>query len=605
MRSPRRLTVTMLDRTNDQTAAAQAPAPPSRPLRPWARFVRVLGRAARAVVNRSFSSLTRRIVLLNLVGLVALVSGILWLSQFREGLIESRAQSLLVQGEIIAGAIAASASVDGPVIPIDPDKLFELQLGGAASPVDDFGALLDFPINPERVAPVLRRLTGPTGTQARVYDREGNLILDNRNLYGRGDIQTLDLPPIGTKPPFYEKWWDEVRRFLRGGGNFPLYRDFGLRNGRSYPEVSQALNGQKVSMVRVNERGELIVSVAIPVQRFRGVLGVLLLNTRGGEIDAVLDAERFQVLRVFLVAALVMVVLSILMARTIAGPVRKLAEGAEQVRRRHRSREEIPDFSQRRDEIGHLSRSLRDMTDALYARIEAIERFAADVAHELKNPLTSLRSAVETLPLAKTEASRGRLLEVIQHDVRRLDRLITDISDASRLDAELQRQESTQIDLTQLLGTLVTIANEVRKHGQVPVRLTFEGGKPSDFIVPGHDGRISQVVTNLIDNARSFSPADGEVRVTARKLKGLIEILVEDDGPGIREDALQRIFERFYTDRPHQDYGQNSGLGLSISKQIIEAHGGTIWAENRPGRTDEDGQPAPAGARFVVRLPAV
>lgn len=595
----------MLDRTNDQTAAAQAPAPPSRPLRPWARFVRVLGRAARAVVNRSFSSLTRRIVLLNLVGLVALVSGILWLSQFREGLIESRAQSLLVQGEIIAGAIAASASVDGPVIPIDPDKLFELQLGGAASPVDDFGALLDFPINPERVAPVLRRLTGPTGTQARVYDREGNLILDNRNLYGRGDIQTLDLPPIGTKPPFYEKWWDEVRRFLRGGGNFPLYRDFGLRNGRSYPEVSQALNGQKVSMVRVNERGELIVSVAIPVQRFRGVLGVLLLNTRGGEIDAVLDAERFQVLRVFLVAALVMVVLSILMARTIAGPVRKLAEGAEQVRRRHRSREEIPDFSQRRDEIGHLSRSLRDMTDALYARIEAIERFAADVAHELKNPLTSLRSAVETLPLAKTEASRGRLLEVIQHDVRRLDRLITDISDASRLDAELQRQESTQIDLTQLLGTLVTIANEVRKQGQVPVRLKFEGGKPSDFVVPGHDGRISQVVTNLIDNARSFSPTDGEVRVTARKLKGLIEILVEDDGPGIREDALQRIFERFYTDRPHQDYGQNSGLGLSISKQIIEAHGGTIWAENRPGRTNEDGQPAPAGARFVVRLPAV
>jgi two-component system sensor histidine kinase ChvG len=593
----------MLDRTTDETQAAQPSASP-RPLRPWARLVRVFARAARAVVNRSFSSLTRRIVLLNLVGLVALVSGILWLSQFREGLIESRAQSLLVQGEIIAGAIAASTSVEGPVIPIDPDKLFELQLGGAASSVDDFGALLEFPINPERVAPVLRRLTGPTATQARVYDREGNLILDNRNLYGRGEIQTLDLPPIGTKPPFYEKWWNEIRRFLRGGGNFPLYRDLGLRNGRSYPEVVQALNGQKVSMVRVNERGELIVSVAIPVQRFRGVLGVLLLNTQGGEIDAVLDAERFQVLRVFLVAALVMVVLSILMARTIAGPVRKLAEGAEQVRRRHRSREEIPDFSQRRDEIGHLSRSLRDMTDALYARIEAIERFAADVAHELKNPLTSLRSAVETLPLAKTDASRARLLEVIQHDVRRLDRLITDISDASRLDAELQRQESTRVDLGKLLGTLVTIANEVRKEGQVPVRLQFEGGRPGEFVVPGHDGRISQVVTNLIDNARSFSPADGEVRVIARKLKGAIEIVVEDDGPGIREDALQRIFERFYTDRPHQDYGQNSGLGLSISKQIIEAHGGSIWAENRPGRTDDEGQPVPAGARFVVRLPA-
>lgn len=595
----------MLDRTQDDIAeAGAASAPPARPVRPWSRFGRVMARAVRAVVNRSFSSLTRRIVLLNLVGLVALVSGILWLSQFRQGLIESRAQSLLVQGEIIAGAIAASTSVEGPVIPIDPDKLFELQLGGAASAVDDPAALLEFPINPERVAPVLRRLTGPTETQARIYDREGNLILDSRNLYGRGEIQTLDLPPIGSKPPFYEKWWNEVRRFLRGGNNFPIYRDLGMRNGRSYPEVAQALNGQKVSMVRVNDQGELIVSVAIPVQRFRGVLGVLLLNTQGGEIDEVLDAERFQVLRVFLVAALVMMLLSMLMARTIAGPVRKLAEGADQVRRRHRSREEIPDFSQRRDEIGHLSRSLRDMTDALYARIEAIERFAADVAHELKNPLTSLRSAVETLPLAKSDTSRARLLEVIQHDVKRLDRLITDISDASRLDAELQRQESTRVDLSKLLGTLVTIANEVRKDGEASVRLAFEGGKPGDFVVPGHDSRISQVVTNLVDNARSFSPRDGEVRVTARKLKGLVEIVVEDDGPGIRDDALQRIFERFYTDRPHQDYGQNSGLGLSISKQIIEAHGGKIWAENRPGRRDEEGEPIPAGARFVVRLPA-
>lgn len=597
----------MLDRTQDATAAeadAGPPPHPVRPVRPWTRFGRILARATRAVVNRSFSSLTRRIVLLNLVGLVALVSGILWLSQFRAGLIESRQQSLLVQGEIIAGAIAASAAVDGSVIPIDPDKLFELQLGGTGSAIDDPAALLEFPINPERVAPVLRRLTGPTETQARIYDREGNLILDSRNLYGRGDIQTLDLPPIGAKPPFYEKWWNEVRRFLRGGGNFPIYRDFGMRNGRSYPEVAQALNGQKLSMVRVNDRGELIVSVAIPVQRFRGVLGVLLLNTQGGEIDAVLDAERFQVLRVFLVAAIVMIVLSILMARTIAGPVRKLAEGADQVRRRHRSREEIPDFSQRRDEIGHLSRSLRDMTDALYARIEAIERFAADVAHELKNPLTSLRSAVETLPLAKTDSSRTRLLEVIQHDVKRLDRLITDISDASRLDAELQRQESTRVDLTRLLGTIVTIANEVRKDGDVPVRLAFEGGKPAEFAVPGHDSRISQVFTNLIDNARSFSPPTGEVRVMARKLKGTIEITVDDDGPGIREDALQRIFERFYTDRPHQDYGQNSGLGLSISKQIIEAHGGSIWAENRVGPPDSDGEPTVAGARFVVRLPA-
>jgi two-component system sensor histidine kinase ChvG len=597
----------MLDRTSPSapTDAPESPAPGSaRGRRGWSRFGHVVARSTRALLNRSFSSLTRRIVTLNLVGLIALVSGILWLSQFRAGLIESRAQSLIVQGEIIAGAIAASSAVDGSVIPIDPDKLFEMQLGGAGSSVDDPAALLEFPINPERVAPVLRRLTGPTETQARIYDREGNLILDSRTLYGRGDIQTLDLPPIGTKPPFYEKWWNEIRRFLRGGGDFPIYRDLGFRNGKSYPEVAQALNGQKISMVRVNDRGELIVSVAIPIQRFRGVLGVLLLNTQGGEIDQVLDAERFQVLRVFLVAAVVMILLSVLMARTIAGPVRKLAEGAEQVRRRHRSREEIPDFGHRRDEIGLLSRSLRDMTDALYARIEAIERFAADVAHELKNPLTSLRSAVETLPLARNEASRKRLLEVIQHDVRRLDRLITDISDASRLDAELQRQESTRIDLGQLLETLVVMANETRKDGEAKVVLAFEGGKPQDFALPGHDSRLSQVITNLIDNARSFSPPDGEVRVRARRLKGAVEIIVDDDGPGIREDALERIFERFYTDRPHQDYGQNSGLGLSISKQIVEAHGGRIRAENRPGPVDAEGEATSAGARFVVTLPA-
>src|SRR4051794_19709090 len=221
------------------------------------------------------------------------------------------------------------------------------------------------------------------------------------------------------------------------------------------------------------------------------------------------------------------------------------------------------------------------MTNALYSRIEAIESFAADVAHELKNPLTSMRSAVETLPLARSEESRGRLLAVIQHDVKRLDRLISDISDASRLDAELQRQEVAPVDITNLLNTLVTVANEIRREDRVGVSLKFEGGGPADFVVPGHDSRLGQVIDNLIDNARSFSPAEGTVRVTCRRLRRAVEITIDDDGPGIRPDALQRIFERFYTDRPEQGFGQNSGLGLSISKQIVEAHGGRIWAENR------------------------
>jgi two-component system sensor histidine kinase ChvG len=299
-----------------------------------------------------------------------------------------------------------------------------------------------------------------------------------------------------------------------------------------------------------------------------------------------------------------MIVLSLLLASTIAGPVRRLADSAERVRRRIRTRVEIPDFTRRRDEIGHLSRALRDMTDALYNRMEAIEMFAADVAHELKNPLTSLRSAVETLPLARNETSRARLLAVIEHDVKRLDRLISDISDASRLDAELQRQEMMPVDLRQLLSALTSVANETKLGHNVGVQVRFEGRTASDaFSVPGHDSRLGQVISNLLVNAQSFSDSGGKVRIVCRRVKSDIEIVVDDDGPGIRDDALERVFERFYTDRPHQGFGQNSGLGLSISKQIIEAHGGRIWAENRPGPTNAEGEPTVAGARFVVRLP--
>jgi two-component system sensor histidine kinase ChvG len=285
--------------------------------------------------------------------------------------------------------------------------------------------------------------------------------------------------------------------------------------------------------------------------------------------------------------------------------VRRLADSAERVRRRIRTRVEIPDFTRRRDEIGHLSGALRDMTEALYNRIEAIEMFAADVAHELKNPLTSLRSAVETLPLARSDNSRSRLLAVIEHDVKRLDRLISDISDASRLDAELQRQDMTPVDVRRLLTTLTSVANETRLGHDVAVEVRFEGRSSIDtFSVPGHDSRLGQVISNLLVNAQSFSNAGGRVRIVCRRVKLEIEIVIDDDGPGIREDALERIFERFYTDRPHQGFGQNSGLGLSISKQIIEAHGGRIWAENRAGRAGADGEATIAGARFVVRLPA-
>jgi two-component system sensor histidine kinase ChvG len=579
---------------------------PRRQPRGLARVGDWLQRAWQFFITQSFSSLTRRIVVLNLTGLVALSIGIIFLSQFRNGLIDARIQSLLVQGQIIAGAIASSATVESDSsITLDPDKLQNLRPGQSYGPNEDALYGIDFPINPERVAPILRRLVSPTKTRARIYDRDGVLLVDSRNLFGRGDVLRFDLPsPTAEKPGLIERAFIALRLWL-GRGDLPIYHDLGADDGKGYSEVAHALNGQDASMVRINERGDVIVSVAVPVQRFRAVRGALMLSTQGADIDNMVEAERLAIIKVFLIAAGVMIVLSILLAGTIAEPVRRLADAAESVRRRIRSRVEIPDFTKRRDEIGHLSGTLRDMTSALYSRIEAIESFAADVSHELKNPLTSLRSAVETLPVAKTEESRGRLLNIIHHDVRRLDRLISDISDASRLDAELQRQEAAPVDIARLLNTLVSVANEVKRDDGIKVSLKFEGGNMRAFRVPGHDSRLGQVVDNLIENARSFSPPGGTVRVTCRRLRQQIEIFVDDDGPGVRDDVREKIFERFYTDRPHQGFGQNSGLGLSISKQIVDAHGGTIVVENRTGAPGPDGEPNVLGARFIVRLPAM
>lgn len=538
---------------------------------------------------------------LNLAALLVLLSGILFLNQFREGLIDARVESLLTQGEIISGAIAASASVQTNTITIDPDRLLELRTGESIAPFDDDEDALEFPINPELVAPVLRRLISPTRTRARIYDQDGSLILDSRALYASGQILRFDLPPVELEPAWYELMWQRAKLWLRRG-DLPLYREVDGGNGREYPEVVRALSGTPASVVRVTEQGELTVAVAVPIQRFRAVAGTLLLSTQGGDIDAIVQAERLAIMRVFLVAAIVTVLLSILLASTIAGPMRRLAAAADRVRRGVKTRGEIPDFSDRRDEIGHLSQALRDMTDALFTRMAAIESFAADVSHELKNPLTSLRSAVETLPLVKNDEQRQRLLNVILHDIRRLDRLISDISDASRLDAELARQSSEPVDLWLLLTTVVSVAQETAAPDTPKVHLKIATSFKDKLFVLGNDGRLGQVITNLLDNASSFTGPNGSVRVSAVRDEEDVVVIIEDDGPGIRPDVQTRIFERFYTDRPNsEDFGQNSGLGLSITQQIVEAHRGTIEAKNWFGADKE----TPAGARFILRLPAV
>ena len=559
-----------------------------------------------------FSSLTRRIVVLNLIGLAILVSGILYLNQFRAGLIDAKVQSLLTQGEIIAGALAASAGVDTDQVQIDPEKLLESEGGQSSSSPDDdaLGGNLEFTIDPERAAPILRRLVKPTGSRARIYGRDGALILDSDTFYSRGEVLRYDLPPPdAAKPDALTSFWQAVKTRMRQY-DLPLYSEIGGENGKAYPEVASALTGTSVPIVRVNDKGELVVSVAVPVQRMRAVLGVLLLSTRGGDIDNIVTAERWGIVRVSLFAAAVTVVLSVILANTIAGPVQRLAAAAERVRHSVRARAEIPDFTDRTDEIGHLSGALRDMTQALYRRIDAIESFAADVAHELKNPLTSLRSATETLPLVKSDESKERLMEIIKHDVQRLDRLISDISDASRLDAELAREDAKPVDLSELLRTTVSLFNDIHRDDtpEVVLEIAYSGGaRPYHAI--GHDSRLSQVIVNLLDNAISFSPPGGRVTVAARRVGAEIQIAVEDDGPGIPAENLERIFERFYTDRPQESFGQNSGLGLNISRQIVVAHGGRLWAENRfsaaaGAKSAGAAERRSGGARFVIRLPA-
>lgn len=553
--------------------------------------------------------LTSRILIINLCGLIILVLGILFFNQSRKSLIDSRVQSLMTQAQIMAAAVGSSVSVETDQLILDPEQLIEQQLNpNAAAPATS--GQTDFLVNPDRAGPVLRRLVSNTDIRAHLFDRDGAMIVDSRYFYGRGEVLRINLPPRDTKNEnsLYDALWDQFNEWFLAVG-YKEQKEYTATNGSEFEEIRAALNGASVSVVRVNKKKEVIVAVAVPVQRFRAVQGALVLTTPGGEIDAVLREDMRIILFIFMFTSLVTIILSLLMAGHIAEPIRRLSSAAAAVSRGHAKRVEIPDFSSRRDEIGHLSSSLREMTSSLYNRIEAIEAFAADVAHELKNPLTSLRSAVETIEYARTPEQRERLVTIVKDDVKRLDRLISDISDASRLDAELARSEAGPVNMRHLLETFVELANETRRENQPQVTLKIEplpsefSGKDG-FTIAGHDNRLGQVTRNLIANAVSFSPANGEVAVTLRRKGRIVEYIVEDSGPGIPPANLERIFERFYTDRPENSFGKNSGLGLSISRQIVEAHNGTIRASNHYG--GQSGNNADAeimGARFTVRLP--
>ncbi|MDX2307745.1 MAG: sensor histidine kinase [Hyphomicrobium sp.] len=547
------------------------------------------------------ASLVRRILIANLAGLVIMIGGILYFNQYHEWLVDAKKESLRTQGELIAAAIACDARVEkGGNIEIDLDK------SGGAFQVpfrDDGFAALQLSINPARVTPILRRLIQHTKNRARIYGRDGTPIVDSAEFLVRGQL-TRPAAAEPDKKPKTKNFWTRLTSFVIDE-HLPVYREIGNAKGTAYPEVRAALAGTPTPLLLLNEDGEQIVSMAVPIRRANAILGALLLSTKPGEIDRTLMRERQRILTLAAIALIATIISSLVLARTVAGPIRRLSEAAELVSRNISARQDLPDYSDRNDEVGQLAKAFRAMTAALYRRIEASESFAADVAHELKNPLTAARSTAESLVYAKTLEQRDELVRQIQNELKRLNRLITDVSNASRLDAELARQAMKPTSVTSVIESVALIFRDILSEDTRKVRIDAEPTRdPLAFMVNGDEGRLGQVVTNLIDNAVSFSPPESEVVVRLSHSPTHVDIMIDDSGPGIPDDRLAIIFDRFYTDRPQSEAlrGKNSGLGLSISREIIRAHEGEIWAENRR-RSGAGPETPPDGARFVVRLP--
>jgi two-component system sensor histidine kinase ChvG len=530
--------------------------------------------------RRAISPITRRILAVNVLALAILVAGLLYLGEYRRNLIATELAALTTRAEVFAAAFGESAVAD--------DGLSGRRLV------------------PESTGQMVRRMAQATATRARVFDAAGKLIADSRLLVGAGGIvQIEELPPpggdglMGTVLTFYQRLAED----FTGDDALPEYRENVVQRAADYDEVGRAFAGEVATAVRHSKTAGMVLSVAVPVQRYKQVLGALMLSKGSTDIDAAVLDVRLNILKIFAVVLTITVLLSVYLAGTIARPLRRLAAAAELVQGSRHRQHTIPDMAGRNDEIGELAGALSDMTEALWSRIDAIEAFAADVAHEIKNPLTSLQSAVETAARVKDPDQQRKLMSIIQEDVRRLDRLITDISDASRLDAELSRAETAPVDLGAMLATLVHVRGDTESllaaGGQPLFRLDKLDGQ--ELTVDGVESRLVQVFSNLMANAASFGPPGSVVTLRAVREDDLVRVEVDDEGPGIPAGKEEAVFERFYSERPEGEaFGTHSGLGLSISRQIVEAHGGTITSENR--RSERDNAP---GTRFTVRLPAM
>ena len=552
-----------------------------------------------------FPSLVARIVALNLFGLLMLTLTILFFSPFQAAFVKAKLDSMVSESEIIADSIATTTtsqstplSVAAPLM--EPDLNDELKKAMPARP-------LRFPIRPERLGPLAQRVADRDGMRIRLFRPDGTFMYDSQ------EQPDSTGPASGVAGGSITTFWTWLSDQF-DGTDLPVYRDIGRANGQAYPQFAAAVNGKSQSLILIGPSGRRTITIISPINR-QGILGALVLSTRDGEMDKLAWSERKTVLWVGGFGLLAMAITSLLLAGTIASPLRQLANAADRVQRNLKRREELPNFDYRGDEVAHLSTTLRSMTEALYKRIESSERFAADVSHELKNPLTSVRSAAETLPMVKNEADRKLLTDTIQNDVKRLTRLIDDISKATRADADMALNDAQPVDLADLVRTLTEMFNNVHvREGQSVITEFAACPLPCQqaYLVLGHDIRLGQVFKNLLDNALSFSPPSGRAWIKAQRTATGIQIAIEDEGPGIPAGNLEKIFNRFYTDRPVGSFGNNSGLGLSICKEIVAAHGGKIWAENRIENTVQKTGGSDLGvvstrvegARFVVELPA-
>ncbi|WP_375259454.1 sensor histidine kinase [Citreimonas sp.] len=527
-------------------------------------------RRSRLTLNRS--PLTRKIITFNLIALNILAAGILWLDGSRDSLAVQKVNALQTEVTLVASVIEA-ALPGGATVLADPEGF--------------------------QPATILDRLGLREGSEVLVYNAEQALVAE-----ATGTAQPLVPVTEGEgQPTLISDFLDRVWKMADGAFSWFAPQPVYVLEDR----LRLMLEDGDPTVTRVEAAGTAGGAryyAFSPIRKDGAFLGSVALVSPAHEIDAAVSAERERVLQMFVVATLVSIGLSLVLASTIANPISDLADAAEIGRDRNRrartpGRIRIPDLTARPDEIGRLSGALRGMVSALYDRIDGNEQFAADVAHEIKNPLASLRSAVGSLRMVKKEEHRSRLLDVIEHDVRRLDRLVSDISNASRLDAELVKEEEQEFNLLEMLGNITDFLGHDAETKGIEFITDLP---PRPIAIQGLEARLAQVFVNLISNAISFCEDGDAIRVWVRRRENRVLVVVEDTGPGIPEDSLTKIFKRFYTSRPQAEFGNNSGLGLAISKQIVEAHGGVIWAENiRP--TEADITSEPLGARFVVGLP--